>query len=114
MPAERIEIHVGFYHDNRVTDIQLTFCADGRFWVYHNSDPIKPMVRSKQSLESLAESPVSYVFLDLGRLTLGWDMASYKFLVQLNGIEFSKLTKFVNQDHICRQKVLHSVEGNIR
>ena len=46
-------------------------------------------------MESLYESPVSYILLGLGRLTLGWDMANYRFLVQLNGIDFSELKKIV-------------------
>ena len=72
------------------------------------------MVRSKQTLESLCESPVSQMWLGLGRITLGWDMANYKFLVQVNGIDHSELKKFVKQEHISREKVLNSFEGNVR
>ena len=68
----------------------------------------------KQTVESLCESPVSHMLLGLGRITLGWDMANYKFLVQVNGIDHSELKKFVKQEHISREKVLNSFEGNVR
>ena len=54
------------------------------------------------TMESLAESPVSHILLGLGRLTLGWDMANYEFLVQLNGIDYSELNRIERQDSICR------------
>ena len=34
------EIHVGFSQGDRNTDIMMTLCTDGRFWIYKNSIPI--------------------------------------------------------------------------
>ena len=114
LPAERVEIHAGFAIEDRFIDIQLTFCTDGRFWVYHQSDPVKPMVRTKMTKDILAEDPGSHVLPGLGRLTLGWDHDKAKFLVKLNGMRHEELKPFVKDVQISRNKVVHTNEGNVR
>ena len=92
----------------------MTFCTDGRFWVYHNSDPIKPMVKSKQTKQMLNDKPSTGIIMGLGRLALGWDLANNRFLVKLNNIPHEELRPFVKDVRICRQKVVNTAEGNVR
>ena len=64
--------------------------------------------------EILAKDPGSGIVAGLGKLTLGWDMDTSKFLVKLNGMRHEELRPFVKDVRICRQKVVTTNEGNVR
>ena len=72
------------------------------------------MVRTKQTKETLAFDPVSYVLLGVGKLTLGWDLEEDKFLVKLNNVSHEELEKLVQYVQISRQKIVHTNENGIR
>ena len=73
-PAERIEARFGFATTTRFTDIQITLCADGRFWVYDNGVPFREMVRRGITKEKITDAPVVGYHPGLhGMLELGWD-----------------------------------------
>ena len=109
------ESSFGFATATRFTDIQITLCADGRFWVYDNGVPFREMVRRGMTKEKLAEGPVVGFHPGLhGMLELGWDPEPEIFYARLNQIPHYELDKYVRQVKICRQKVLHTDEGNVR
>ena len=66
------------------------------------------------SKEILAKDPKSGIIAGLGKLTLGWDMALNKFLVMINGMRHEELRPFIKEVRICRQKVVTTIEGNVR
>ena len=72
------------------------------------------MVRTKMTKEILAADPGSGIIGALGKFTLGWDLEEDKFLFKINGMKYEELTPFVKDVKICRQKVTHTNEGNVR